>query len=248
MVVNRTTNSHEQLCNTDKYYWLERACSNECNNICKKAHTDRTARWAKSTDVVGEIQCCSDQGACSRVHADNNCYSGDTSKGDENKYDYLDAVRICAQDNKRLCTKAELLSKDSAGCCGKGCNLDGAIVWTSDSQPGLFIRSCVHVYTIIYHRINPTTMVTFLSSYCRFSTNCIDLSVISRSYTRVPLLCNESITYDSLNFPAATTVAPTKKGSEQGMLGWIHVPYICIAKVSQHVIMRTNCSLEQLDL
>ena len=32
------------------------------------------------------------------------------------------------------------------------------------------------------------------------------------------------------------------------MLGWIHVPYICIAKVSQHVILRTNCTLQQLDL
>ena len=132
MVVNRTTNSHEQLCNTDKYYWLERTCSNHCKNICKEAHTDRTARWAKNTDVVDEIHFCSDQVTCSHIDADNNRYSGDANKGDANKgdekkYSYLDAVRICVQDKKRLCTKVELLSKDAAGYCSKGCRLDERI-------------------------------------------------------------------------------------------------------------------------
>ena len=147
------TNFHEQLRNTDKYYWLERACSNKCDNICKKAHTDRTARWAISTEVVGEIQCCSDQGACTRVDADKNCYSGDA---DAKKYSYLDAVRVCAQDNKRLCTKAELLSNDAAGCCKSGCSQDAAIVWTSDSQYGLFIRTCIRVQQIRIHNFLST--------------------------------------------------------------------------------------------
>ena len=130
--------------NAEKHFWLEKGCRGiNCGDDCKKIHIEGTARWAISTEVVGEIQCCSDQGACTRYDADKNCYSGD---GDAKKYSYLEAVRICAQDNKRLCTKAELLSKDAAGCCSNGCQLDGAIVWTSDSQPGLFIRTCTQLF------------------------------------------------------------------------------------------------------
>ena len=68
-----------------------------------------------------------------------------------------------------------------------------------------------HTSTIICHRTKPTMLFTFLSTYFRFSTNRINISVISRSYTRVPFFlfcysekCKESITHDSLKFPAAT--------------------------------------------
>lgn len=184
----------------DKYFWLERACGQiPCNKNCKELHSYRTARWARSTDVVGEIQCCSDKGECTRVDADNKCFSGDTRDQDTRKYSYLEAKRICAQNNKRLCTKAELLSENAAGCCNGGCQNDGAIVWTSDSQDGLFITTCILAHTIIWHHTTPVVMFTSLSSHC------VNMSVILSSCTRAlipPVSCREqyhaSLARDSL--------------------------------------------------
>ena len=138
------------ITNTEKYYWLESAChSRSCNGDCKKIRPGRNPRWAKSTDIVGKIQCCSYEGVCTRTDADDKCF-GDN--GDVKAYNYLEAERICALNNKRLCTKAELLTKNASGCCMNGCALDDAIVWTNDSQYGLFMKTCMHVrmYACMY--------------------------------------------------------------------------------------------------
>ena len=143
-------------------YWLERGCHDvNCNDECKKINKNRTPRWANSTDAAGEIQCCSDTGVCTRKgSSDNQCFSGD---GDQKQYTYSQAVEICVKDGKRLCTQAELLTKTAGGCCKAGCQLDGAVVWTSNAQRGLFILTCLVLHMHIRH---PTPVKTFVHIIC----------------------------------------------------------------------------------
>ena len=60
--------------------------------------------------AVGEIQCCSDKGKCTRFDK-KKCISGDAATGDKKMYTYCEAEDACAKLGLRLCTKKELLTK-----------------------------------------------------------------------------------------------------------------------------------------
>ena len=69
------------------------------------------------------VRCCSNDGAtCSTPLS---C--------DNTKMSYVDAESKCFDDNRRLCSKADILSDI---CCGTGGNCDSYEVWTSTTDSG----------------------------------------------------------------------------------------------------------------
>ena len=97
---------------------------------CTELFPDTTPRWGNPNNAEGEIHCCTDSGACTRMDGSGACISGDA---DAQKYTYFEAKEICEAQSMRLCTREELLSDSAAGCCGTGCWHDYAVVWTSDT-------------------------------------------------------------------------------------------------------------------
>ena len=61
--------------------------------------------------AIGEIQCCSAKGQCTRKNKAGKCISGSWGDGDRKLYTYFEAKAACAKLGLRLCTKAETLSK-----------------------------------------------------------------------------------------------------------------------------------------
>jgi len=127
-------------------YWLEDGCSKTKDGKDKSFGRDKSSactpteartgrpRFAEANQAVGEIQCCSDKGKCTRKDKAGKCISGDAAQGDKKMYTYFQAKEACAKLGQRLCTKAETRSKGAAGCCGTGCWHDCAVVWTSDAE------------------------------------------------------------------------------------------------------------------
>jgi len=86
-------------------------------------------RFATAVEKVGKVQCCvqGNYSYCVRK-VEGTCFSGEN---DTTLMTYTEAVTTCESNGYRLCTKEELLTDNALGCCGAGCSMDDALVWTS---------------------------------------------------------------------------------------------------------------------
>ena len=107
------------------FYWLEAGCPESAGDPPRGYFADPDLQ-------IGAVQCC---GTAGSALAEGRC-TRDRCASDAANYTYHEAVRACAAQGWRLCSKAEALSPGAAGCCGAGCELDAALVWTSTPLVG----------------------------------------------------------------------------------------------------------------
>ena len=88
--------------------------------------------------AVGRVVCCRGEYDATRKDSSGACLSGDS--GGVGKT-FWEAKTICEGEGWRVCRKEELLTSDSAGSCGAGCQYDLAMVW-ADLNPGEAPEAC----------------------------------------------------------------------------------------------------------
>ena len=105
---------HTTLGDGEDMYWTEDGCSNN--------GTDAAGSWQSKSAQIN-VRCCTYDGT----------QCGTPGDCPDNKKSYDDAVAKCAENDRRLCTKEELVS---GACCGAGGDCDHYAVWTSTPRSG----------------------------------------------------------------------------------------------------------------
>ena len=88
-------------------------------------------------EITPTVQCCTGAGEC--IHTTNDT---DTEHCAD-KLNYHAAAIKCMGDNARLCTKEELLSVKTAGCCESSC--EHVLVWTSSGHYRHYVHAGRHL-------------------------------------------------------------------------------------------------------
>lgn len=113
-------------------YWLSDGCWSEGAAV--------PGKFSVGDEAVGHVQCCSDPGATDKEPCIREFYSFITYEKEclskDGPVTYNAAVKACKQQRgaDRLCTKEELETGTSSGCCSLGCGVDDVLVWTSNKQ------------------------------------------------------------------------------------------------------------------
>ena len=91
------------------------------------AQSGSTHPWRPDgTTEKMHVRCCSSSGSMTECHTRDDaddCFPAAAT--------FLEAERACADDGKRLCTQAEVMSSI---CCSTGCSYDTERVWTSSKE------------------------------------------------------------------------------------------------------------------
>ena len=87
---------------------------------CPSGGTSHDGSFQDKSYEAG-VRCCSNDGTDCDTFLDCN----------DNKMSYVDAESECSNENRRLCSKAEMLS---GICCGTGGSCDSYEVWTSTAN------------------------------------------------------------------------------------------------------------------
>ena len=116
-------------------YWLATGCS---DGKGAGETVPIKGRFGHPDRPLGRVQCCTDEEASECIREvysfltyENECLSP------HGPVTYTYAEDQCARAGGgkwRLCTKAELESDTSAGCCGARCDIDDELVWTTDKK------------------------------------------------------------------------------------------------------------------
>ena len=122
-------------------YWLEDGCHEIGYAYLGDAGKHQLGKWAAPDQAIGDIACCST--AADRPSFLKQCRSkfwgantGCFNEAKPKKFSFVEAKETCGGlgNGFRLCTKAELLKPKASGCCGTGCGINVALVWTSESR------------------------------------------------------------------------------------------------------------------
>lgn len=117
-----------------KTQWLEYGCPSLVANTSFMAHS--RFEKADSDEKLGYVQCCGNFNGTEGTK----CMRRDSARnatacfGEKNLQTFMDATNICNEANMRLCTKEELQTEDSLGCCSDElaeCDHNQELVWTS---------------------------------------------------------------------------------------------------------------------
>mmetsp|Transcript_55833 Transcript_55833/g.161727 ORF Transcript_55833/g.161727 Transcript_55833/m.161727 type:complete len:191 (-) Transcript_55833:434-1006(-) len=107
-------------------YWLAPGCSRMLPR-----HADNfppIGFFEIGSKAVGKVQCCSKDTAstyCARA-VKKACLNG---RSQQELHTYEEASSICESQGFRLCSKAEIMTEDSAGCCGEARKT--SVAWTA---------------------------------------------------------------------------------------------------------------------
>ena len=103
-------------------FWVEDGCASDTWGVHDGSFQDKS--------YEAGVRCCSNDGTtCSSPLT---CYRNGIAVT-TSFLSYEDAVSKCSEDNRRLCSKDELIS---GICCGTGGGCDGFEIWTSTSDSG----------------------------------------------------------------------------------------------------------------
>ena len=105
---------HTLLGEDEAMYWTD--------DGCPTSGTDVDGSWQSKSAPIN-VRCCTYDGT----------QCGTPYDCPDNQASYDDAVAKCAENNRRLCTKEELVG---GVCCGNGGSCDSYSVWTSTPRSG----------------------------------------------------------------------------------------------------------------
>ena len=105
-----------------RYYAFDGCTTNNEANF-----KDDDPGYFYSTNAIGQVICCDEDGTCSRKDDNGDCRSGFE---DGNFYTWAEAVEMCTKDGLTLCSSQDELNN----CCGDGCQYDNRLVWSTLSE------------------------------------------------------------------------------------------------------------------